>query len=390
MNKKINRFVSAILACLLMLTMALVPAAADTSSNVDEVNRYLSSLPEISSITSCDKDTFETFMKKHTLYDALMDQSGVINPEKFEQYGEVYIELFLTAAINSCQSSPLALENWKEKYVLYLDIFEAETMAEYFGIVIDSELDEKAGAAVGDFLAFLQNNATDKEFVSDYFNYSVQHMLDITGTPSADNFKNAYYVYYTSIPALFDLVEVVRETWPDVSIDAAQISRYQENLAVLDTVIQEQRPSIEADIVDAISYVSDVTEITEENFAEMSRRRQIIENLLEQYAMFYEDAFDEEGNPDESKITNYEDYLNLIANIFQYIWETNVPGDVDGDGKVGTNDALIVLQCAVGKIEMTDELYVLGDVNGDSQVGTADALLVLQKAVGKIDKFPVE
>ena len=61
-----------------------------------------------------------------------------------------------------------------------------------------------------------------------------------------------------------------------------------------------------------------------------------------------------------------------------------MPGDVDGDGKVGTNDALIVLQCAVGKIEMTDELYVLGDVNGDSQVGTADALLVLQKAVGKV------
>ena len=50
--------------------------------------------------------------------------------------------------------------------------------------------------------------------------------------------------YYTSIPALFDLVEVVRETWPDVSIDAAQISRYQENLAVLDTVIQEQRLSL--------------------------------------------------------------------------------------------------------------------------------------------------
>ena len=58
-------------------------------------------------------------------------------------------------------------------------------------------------------------------------------------------------------------------------------------------------------------------------------------------------------------------------------------GDVDGDGKVTTADALQALQGAVGKTALAAGKEAAADMNGDGRITTADALEVLQKAVGK-------
>ena len=63
-------------------------------------------------------------------------------------------------------------------------------------------------------------------------------------------------------------------------------------------------------------------------------------------------------------------------------------GDVDGNEKTDTTDARMVLQKAVGKIELTGDALLTADVNNDQSVDTTDARLILQRAVNKIDTFP--
>lgn len=65
-------------------------------------------------------------------------------------------------------------------------------------------------------------------------------------------------------------------------------------------------------------------------------------------------------------------------------------GDVDNDGKISSNDALMVLQNVVGILDLTDEQYTVANVDDDDRISSGDALLILQRTVGIIDLFPVE
>lgn len=65
-------------------------------------------------------------------------------------------------------------------------------------------------------------------------------------------------------------------------------------------------------------------------------------------------------------------------NIFQPKYDVNL------DNKVTTSDALLVLQCAVGKISMSDDMKTLTDIDLDGSTTTSDALFTLLAAVGKI------
>ncbi len=56
-------------------------------------------------------------------------------------------------------------------------------------------------------------------------------------------------------------------------------------------------------------------------------------------------------------------------------------GDVTGDGKVNSTDALYILQYAVGMINKIDKS---ADLNGDGKVNSTDALIALQISVGII------
>jgi len=62
-------------------------------------------------------------------------------------------------------------------------------------------------------------------------------------------------------------------------------------------------------------------------------------------------------------------------------------GDVNGNGKVDSTDARLVLQYAVKKISSLDALDA-ADVDGNGRVDSTDARLILQYAVRKITQFP--
>ncbi|MCL1873497.1 MAG: dockerin type I domain-containing protein [Clostridiales bacterium] len=57
-------------------------------------------------------------------------------------------------------------------------------------------------------------------------------------------------------------------------------------------------------------------------------------------------------------------------------------GDVNADGFVTPEDAMLILQMVVGLIDWTPRALLLGDINGDGKVDTTDAALILRMVVG--------
>lgn len=62
---------------------------------------------------------------------------------------------------------------------------------------------------------------------------------------------------------------------------------------------------------------------------------------------------------------------------------SRILGDVNGDGKVSTEDATYILQYAIGIRKLQEEELKVGDVNNDGKVSTEDATYILQHVVGK-------
>lgn len=59
-------------------------------------------------------------------------------------------------------------------------------------------------------------------------------------------------------------------------------------------------------------------------------------------------------------------------------------GDVSGDFKINSQDALMILQHAVGVITLDASAKILADVSKDNKINSSDALMVLQYSVGLI------
>ncbi len=58
-------------------------------------------------------------------------------------------------------------------------------------------------------------------------------------------------------------------------------------------------------------------------------------------------------------------------------------GDVNGDGYITAQDAILVLRYKAGYITLTDEQKTRADMNGDGVIDETDARLILKKAVGQ-------
>ena len=65
-------------------------------------------------------------------------------------------------------------------------------------------------------------------------------------------------------------------------------------------------------------------------------------------------------------------------------------GDITGDFKVNSADALQVLMFAVGNTDFDADQKIAADVDGDKKINSADALMILNYSVGNIDAFTVE
>ncbi len=61
-------------------------------------------------------------------------------------------------------------------------------------------------------------------------------------------------------------------------------------------------------------------------------------------------------------------------------------GDVNGDEKINSTDAVWVLQHAVGLRTLTDAQKSLADVNKDGNINSTDAVWILQRSVGLRDE----
>ena len=64
-----------------------------------------------------------------------------------------------------------------------------------------------------------------------------------------------------------------------------------------------------------------------------------------------------------------------------------VLGDLNGDGKVNTADAVIVLKISAGMVALDEKYQAAGDCNRDGKVNTADAVLILKYSAGMIEEF---
>ena len=62
-------------------------------------------------------------------------------------------------------------------------------------------------------------------------------------------------------------------------------------------------------------------------------------------------------------------------------------GDVDNNGKIDVNDALIVLKISASLITPTEEQNKAADASGDGKVDSGDALLILKYAAGLITEL---
>lgn len=88
------------------------------------------------------------------------------------------------------------------------------------------------------------------------------------------------------------------------------------------------------------------------------------------------------STPDNWSKINIADSNNNLTNAkIRFATEIQT-GDINGDGKINSLDALMCLQSSVKKIELFDIQFELGDVNGDNKVNSYDALKILQFSVG--------
>ncbi len=83
----------------------------------------------------------------------------------------------------------------------------------------------------------------------------------------------------------------------------------------------------------------------------------------------------------------YGDYFSgLVLNVT----DTTLLGDVNGDGKVDTTDAKLIMQYDLKLVGDSALDLSVADVNGDGKIDTTDAKLIMQYDLGLITEFPKE
>ena len=84
------------------------------------------------------------------------------------------------------------------------------------------------------------------------------------------------------------------------------------------------------------------------------------------------EVYDESGKPIPIKLEDG----------FVGIKQACVKGDVNNDGNIKSNDAILILRIAAGLLEPNDYQKCAADVNGDGNIRSNDATIVLRKAAG--------
>lgn len=67
----------------------------------------------------------------------------------------------------------------------------------------------------------------------------------------------------------------------------------------------------------------------------------------------------------------------------KYVSTGTALGDVTGDGRIDSSDALLIVQSSVGKKTLNAAQKKAADVNGDNRITASDALIILDISTGK-------
>ena len=78
----------------------------------------------------------------------------------------------------------------------------------------------------------------------------------------------------------------------------------------------------------------------------------------------------------------FENYKDIEPRTIGGIEMQGLPGDVDGNGKLSYNDALIVLRASIKLVDLTAEQKLLGDFDGNGILNYNDALAILRASIG--------
>ena len=81
-------------------------------------------------------------------------------------------------------------------------------------------------------------------------------------------------------------------------------------------------------------------------------------------------------------LTSLAEYQDLDIYLKNGIMIIGRLGDINGDGLVTPEDAMLLLQMIVGLVPWTERALRFGDINGDGIVDTSDAALILRMVVG--------
>ncbi len=96
----------------------------------------------------------------------------------------------------------------------------------------------------------------------------------------------------------------------------------------------------------------------------------------------YSYSIRDESNDQGNKITIDFQAPNSYDIDITFAEFQSTAGDVDGDGRVSSGDAILALLISSGVIAPTEKQRKAADMNGDSMVTAIDAVLILRKAIG--------
>ena len=85
-----------------------------------------------------------------------------------------------------------------------------------------------------------------------------------------------------------------------------------------------------------------------------------------------------------------EQYAADNAIPFVTLAETPVYGDVNLDGRVDIQDAVLLAKAAAGTVTLNSDAKVNGDCDQDGTISQADAAILMQFLVHLVDELPVQ
>lgn len=74
-------------------------------------------------------------------------------------------------------------------------------------------------------------------------------------------------------------------------------------------------------------------------------------------------------------------FINVKSDHTIHATTSGIKGDVNGDGKIRSNDAILALRISAGLLEPTEEQLFSADMNSDGKVRANDAILILKESV---------